>query len=50
MGKKIWVDDKYGMVLNKKDFNFFSFLAHLPQKVDDPWYLSMQTLSVIGAF
>ena len=26
------------MALNKKDLNFFHFLAHLPQKVGDPCY------------
>ena len=37
MAKK-WVDDKYGMALNKKGLQFFHFLAHLPQKAGDPCY------------
>ena len=27
----------YYMALNKKGLQFFHFLAHLPQKVGDPW-------------
>ena len=29
------------MALNKKDLQFFHFLAHLPQKVGNLWYIGI---------